>query len=336
MKERNVNYIKSIPTAKKSRILVLAEMFSIYTDEEHQMTVLDIIDYLQNQGIHTSEKTLREDIELLNCQGMDIVRVPSRPIRYFMGNRLFELPELKLLIDAVSASRFITQKKSRELARKLEREASEYQRKGLHRNIYATHRVKTSNELIYYTVDVVNEAINREKQIAFKYLEYGPDLKKIFRNDGEVYKLSPYALFWNEDFYYVVGYSEKHGDISAFRADRLYKPELLDEKSVKRSESFNLEAYSKQIFEMYDGEPVRVRLGCRNDLAKYVVDRFGDKLETKPLSSESFEVTVEVALSPTFYGWLFGFAGGIRILGPSEVITKYNEMLNSAMTAQSL
>lgn len=242
----------------------------------------------------------------------------------------------KVVIDAVSSSRFITQKKSRELAKKLTAEASEFQRKELRRNITATHRVKANNEQIYYTVDTVNEAINKGKKISFKYTEYTPELKKVFRNDGEEYTLSPYALFWNEDYYYVVGWSDKHENVSVFRADRLYKPEILKEKAVKRPDGFSLDAYSKQIFEMYDGDPVEVRLGCRNDLAKYVVDRFGDKLETKPLSSESFEVTVEVALSPTFYGWLFGFAGGIRILGPSEVIAEYNEMLNSALTAQSL
>lgn len=300
------------------------------------MTVANIIESLESEGERTNIKTLRKDIDTLQNHGFDIVRVPSRPVRYFMGSRKYELPELKLLIDAVSSSRFITQKKSRELAKKLAGEASEFQRKELRRNITATHRVKANNEQIYYTVDTVNEAINKGKKISFKYTEYTPELKKVFRNDGEEYTLSPYALFWNEDYYYVVGWSDKHENVSVFRADRLYKPEILNEKAVKRPEDFSLEAYSKQVFEMYDGEPVSVRLGCRNDLAKYVVDRFGDKLETKPLSSESFEVTVEVALSPTFYGWLFGFAGGIRILGPSEVIAEYNEMLNSALTAQSL
>lgn len=323
-------------SSPKSRLLVLAGMFINHTDENNQKTVADIIEFLKDQGVHTSVRTLRDDIEILNNHGFDIVRVPTRPVRYFMGSRIFELPELKLLIDAVSSSRFITQKKSRELAKKLTAEASEFQRKELRRNITATHRVKANNEQIYYTVDTVNEAINKGKKISFKYTEYTPELKKVFRNDGEEYTLSPYALFWNEDYYYVVGWSDKHENVSVFRADRLYKPEILNEKAVKRPEDFSLEAYSKQVFEMYDGEPVSVRLGCRNDLAKYVVDRFGDKLETKPLSSESFEVTVEVALSPTFYGWLFGFAGGIRILGPSEVIAEYNEMLNSALTAQSL
>ena len=319
-----------------SRHVLLLQMFFEHTDEGHQMTVALIMGYLESHGVSTNIKTLRRDIETLTNHGFDIVRVPSRPVRYFMGSRKYELPELKLLIDAVSSSRFITQKKSSELAKKLAGEASEYQRKELRRNIVATHRVKANNEQIYYTVDTVNEAINKGKKISFKYTEYTPELKKVFRNDGEEYTLSPYALFWNEDYYYVVGWSDKHENVSVFRADRLYKPEILKEKAVKRPDGFSLDAYSKQIFEMYDGDPVEVRLGCRNDLAKYVVDRFGDKLETKPLSSESFEVTVEVALSPTFYGWLFGFAGGIRILGPSEVIAEYNEMLNSALTAQSL
>lgn len=321
---------------KKSRHLILLDMFFEHTDENHQMTVADIIAYLESQGESTNVKTLRKDIEILQNHGFDVVRVPTRPVRYFMASRTFELPELKLLIDAVSSSRFITHKKSRELAKKLGDQASEYQRKELRRNIYATNRIKTRNEMIYYTVDTLNEAINRNRKISFKYTDYTPELKKTFRNDGEVYTLSPYALFWNEDYYYVVGWSDKHENVSVFRADRLYKPEILDEKAVKRSDDFSLEAYSKQIFEMYDGDPVEVRLGCRNDLAKYVVDRFGDKLETKPLSSETFEVTVDVSLSPTFYAWLFGFAGGIRILAPSEAVKEYNEMLQSALTAQAL
>lgn len=328
--------IKERKPVSKDRLLFLIKMLNNCTDEEHQVTVAEIVDCLEKNGFHTNLKTLRNDIELLSNNGFDIVRVPTRPVKYFMGSRKYELPELKLLIDAVSSSRFITQKKSRELAKKLTSEASEYQRKELRRNIVATHRIKPNNESVYYTVDTVNDAINQGRQIAFKYIDYTPELKKVFRNNGEVYELSPYALFWNEDYYYVVGYSKKHENVSVFRADRLYKPEILDEKAIKKPDDFNLEAYSKQIFEMYDGEPVSVRLGCRNDLAKYVVDRFGDKLETKPLSAESFEVTVDVALSPTFYGWLFGFAGGIRILGPSEVIAEYNEMLHSALTAQSL
>lgn len=320
----------------KVRILLLARLFYEHTDENHQLTVAEIIESLESEGEHVNIKTLREDIECLQNHDFDIVRVPTRPVRYFMGSRTFELPELKLLLDAVSSSRFITQKKSRELARKIGDQASEYQRKELRRNIVAMHRVKANNEQIYYTVDTVNEAINRRKKISFKYTEYTPELKKVFRNEGEVYTLSPYSLFWNEDFYYVVGWSDKHENVSVFRADRLYKPEILDEKAVKRPEGFSLETYSKQIFEMYDGEPVEVRLGCRNDLAKYVVDRFGDNLETRPLSAESFEVTVDVALSPTFYGWIFGFAGGIRILGPGEVIAEYNDMLNKSLLAQSL
>lgn len=311
-------------------------MFYEYSDEEHQLTVTDIVALLEAEGVDTNIKTLRKDIEILQNHNFDIIRVPTRPVRYFMGERAFELPELKLLIDAVCSSRFITQKKSHELAKKLSGQASRYQRKELRRNIYATNRVKASNETIYYTVDAINAAINQGKKISFKYTEYGPDLKKVFRNDEEVYELSPYALFWNEDCYYVVGYSSKHENVSVFRVDRLYNPEILNEKAVKRPENFCLEAYSKQIFEMYDGETVRVRLGCRNGLAKYVVDRFGDNLETKPLSAESFEVTVDVALSPTFYGWLFGFAGGIRILGPGEVIAEYNDMLNKSLLAQSL
>ena len=321
----------------KLRLLRLLEILQTESDEQHPISIAEITEMMKERwGLDAYRITVQKDIEALRTAGYEIETIRTTQNRYYLTSRPFELPELKLLLDAVESSKFITQKKSRELAKKLTAEASEFQRKELRRNITATHRVKANNEQIYYTVDTVNEAINKGKKISFKYTEYTPELKKVFRNDGEEYTLSPYALFWNEDYYYVVGWSDKHENVSVFRADRLYKPEILKEKAVKRPDGFSLDAYSKQIFEMYDGDPVEVRLGCRNDLAKYVVDRFGDKLETKPLSSESFEVTVEVALSPTFYGWLFGFAGGIRILGPSEVIAEYNEMLNSALTAQSL
>ncbi len=310
----------------KARLLVLLKMFYELTDKDHTMTNVEIIDYLEKENVQANLATLRDDIALLKKHGYDIRTIVSRPNRYYWGEREFELSELKLLVDAVASSRFITESKSKVLSRKLYQFSSKHQRRGIKRNIAAVKRIKTDNEEIYKIIDTVNDAINRKKKIAFQYTEYNAKAKKILRNAGEVYELSPYALFWNDDNYYVVGWSEKHNNVSVFRADRLYAVAVLPERAEKRPEGFNLEAYSKRIFEMYDGEPVAVRLKCRNDLMKYIVDRFGDDIEVKTADKDHVIVTVSVSLSPTFYGWVFQFEGGIKILSPRKAEKKISEM----------
>ena len=310
----------------KARLITLEQMFYKHTDEDHTWTNTEILEYLKEHDVPANEKTLRGDIVLLQKMGFDIVKIVSRPNRYYMRNREFSLPELKLLIDAVSSSRFITNKKSHDLGMKLADLASNNQKKELRRNVYATNRVKNSNESIYGMVDLINEAINKKRRIRFQYREYTGELKPVLRHDGEVYELSPYALFWNEDYYYVVGWSDKHNNVSSFRADRLVNPEITEEKAAKKPEDFNLDDYSRRIFEMFDGEPTLVRLECRNDFAKYIVDRFGTNLETVQTSDEYFQVEVEVSLSPTFYAWVFRFGGEIRILSPVKAVNEITEM----------
>ena len=310
----------------KSRLIVLSKMFYTRTDENHMMTNLQILDYLKEHNVPANEKTLRGDIRLLKELGFDIVTIVSRPNRYYQRSREFTLPELKLLIDAVSASRFITRKKSHDLGLKLAELASEHQKPELRRNVYATNRAKNSNESIYGMVDIINEAINNKKKIIFQYNEFDAALKPVLRNDGEIYELSPYALFWNEDYYYVVGWSDKHKNVSTFRVDRLVNPKITDEKAHRKPGGIDLDDYSRRIFEMYDGEPTLVKLECKTDLAKYIVDRFGTKVETTPTSDDYFEIEVEVSLSPTFYAWIFQFAGGIRILSPAKAVNEITEM----------
>ncbi len=281
----------------KRRLLVLLRLLYEETDEDHPLDTFQLLEYLAEHDVPANRKTLKSDIDLLIEAGLDIVTVRSRPNKYFWGDRAFEMPELKLLIDAVSSSRFVTQKKSTQLGKKLMGLASEHQRKELHRHIYATNRVKSSNEAIFYTVDTINRAITKRKKIAFRYNEYDINKKKTFRNNGEVYELSPYALFWNEDFYYVVGWSEKHGNVSVFRVDRMERPDILDGRAVKRPEGFSLSKYSKQIFEMYEGDEVEVRLECVAEQMKYVIDRFGEDVKTEriPLDPDAAGVDLDGA-----------------------------------------
>ena len=323
--------------AVKARLIILAQMFYEHTDEDNPMTGLEILEYLKEHDVPANEKTLRGDIKLLQDLGLDIVKIVSRPNLFYWGERQFELPELKLLVDAVASSRFITKKKSNALGKKLAQLTSENQRKALRRHIQATNRVKSENESIYYSVNAVNEAISRRKKIRFQYTEFGPDLKETMRGDGEIYELSPYALLWNEDFYYVVGWSDKHNNVSVFRVDRLYHPEILEEKAVKRPDGFNLDDYSTPIFDMFEGsERVTVELEVENELAKYIVDRFGTHLETKKVSEDRFAVMVEVSLSPTFYAWVFQFEGGIRILSPKEAVDNFMKMVERFTESKKL
>lgn len=317
----------------KSRMIVLAQMFYEHTDQENPMTGQEILDYLKEHDVPANEKTLRGDIRLLQNLGLDIVKIVSRPNLFYWGERQFEMPELKLLVDAVASSRFITKKKSNALGKKLAGLASENQRKDLRRHIQATNRVKTENEQIYYSVNTINEAISRRRKIRFQYTEYDGNLKEVFRNDGEIYLLSPYALLWNEDYYYVVGWSDKHENVSVFRVDRMYQPEILDEKAVKRPDDFDLDDYSMPIFDMFEGyDRVPVKLEVKNELAKYIVDRFGNKLKTQQVSDDTFTVTVEVSLSPTFYAWVFQFGGEIMILSPKSAVSAIKRMANSIIS----
>lgn len=313
----------------KKRLLLILERLYKRTDEENPISTVELIAYLAEQGYTIDRKTLASDIKLLKDMEYDIVTIKSSPNKYFWGNRTFEIPELKLLIDAVSSSRFITKKKSKELIRKLVALASENQCSELDRHIVATGRAKSDNKENYYIVDVISDAISQKKKIQFKYTEYNGKKEKVFRHNGEVYTLSPYILYWNEDYYYVVGYSDKHEDISAFRVDRLHRPIVIDETAVKKSKGFNVDDYANKIFKMYYGEEVLVELECDNTLMKYIIDRYGVDVDTKVCTEDTFIARVPVTLSPTFFGWVFQFAGKMKIKGPTSVVNTYNEMKNN-------
>jgi len=317
----------------KRRILVLTNFLYEHTDEDHQITSDELVTYLKEQGVPANKKTLKNDLDLMVESGLDIVTVSSKPNRYFWGSRQFEMPELKLLIDAVSSSRFITEKKSKELSKKLTELASVNQKKDLRRHVHAAGgRVKPKNEGIYYIVNDINEAINSHKRIAFRYFEYDGEKNRVYRNDGNEYELSPYDMIWNDDFYYVVGYSREHDNVSVFRVDRINKVEILKDRAVRRPDNYKIEDYSNRIFEMYDGEAVKVKLECKNEFMKYVIDRFGEDVDTKPKGKDHFVANVEVSLSPNFYAWIFRFEGGMKIVSPKKAVNKMREMAEKAMS----
>ena len=316
----------------KIRILYLMELLNRYSDEENPLTTNQIVQKLRElYGINVHRTTLPRDISILQEYGMDIVTVHSTQTKYFVGKRMFEEPELRLLIDAVEASRFITGKKSRQLIAKLKSLTSIYRAESLRGNMVVSDPIKPDNEKVYYIADAINDAINEERRIAFQYYEYSGAKEKVLRNGGEIYRISPYGLVWSGDYYYVVGYSRKHGKVVSFRVDRIAStPEILPESADPRPEGFDLARYAKEVFSMFDGESVPVELQCDNSLMKTIIDHFGEDVDVRPGDDASFLIRADISASPTFYGWVFGFGGKIRILGPDHIAEQYKQMVLEA------
>lgn len=311
----------------KKRLLLILELLHKKTDEDHPVSTVEIMEFLASEGITIDRKTLASDIKLLCDMDYDIVTIKSSPNKYFWGNRTFEIPELKMLIDAVSSARFITKKKSDELTMKIAGLAGEAQYENMNRHIVATGRAKSDNKKLYYIVDTISEAINQKKKIKFKYTEYNADKEKVFRHDGEVYTVSPYVLYWNEDYYYIVGYHDKREMVAAFRVDRLHNPRVTEEDAVQKPKDFSIDDYANKIFKMFDGDDAIVELECENHLMKYIIDRYGINTETERNSENTFIAKVPAALTPTFYSWVFQFAGKVRIINPEIARIQYKEML---------
>ncbi|GHU87695.1 hypothetical protein FACS1894202_02440 [Clostridia bacterium] len=319
-------------SGKKSRILYIKRFLEEHTDENHPATAGEIAAHLESSGVSGNSRTIVQDINELIESGADVVEVKGRPNRYFVGDRHFELPELKLLVDAVRASRFIPPKKSAALIEKLSAFASVHQRGELQRELYAAGRVKSGNEKAYITVDILHTAINAKRRVAFKYYEYDRHGKKTYKHKRKNYIFSPYGLIWSDDRYYAVGFSESHGKIIAFRVDRIALPELLDKPAAPAPEGFDIAVYATSVFNMYDGPETDVTLKCENDLMKSVIDRFGEDIRTEIVGEDYFTATVRAAVSPTFYGWVFSFGGRIEIAAPEEARAGYSALARKAQS----
>lgn len=317
----------------KKRLILLQKVLEKYSDEDHPLTTNQIIGLLESEyGMTVHRTTIPKDIAHLQEMGVDVQSCRTTQNKYFVGDRYFELPQLKMLIDAVASAKFISEKKSTELVEKLDGFASVYQQATIKRNIYIGSRIKADNPHLLYILDRINSAINSGKKISFKYFEYNADKQKQLRNDGNPYIFSPYVLLWNGDFYYVVGYSDKHKNVSNFRVDRIDSlPDILDIPSVPMPQDFDIANYTKEVFQMYDAPHAVVKLVCENEMMKVIIDRFGIDVATETVDDDHFEATAEVALSPNFFGWLFGFGDKIRLKGPQNVVEQYRSLLKKEL-----
>ena len=300
------------------------------TDENHPVSTPELVKIFQAEDAHASRKTVKDDIDVLIGEGFDIVTVRSTQNSFFLANRMFELPEIKLLIDAVSSSRFINREKSTALIEKLTGMVSRAQAEKIRRHLYAADRVKADNHQIYYTVDAITDAIDEGKKICFQYYEYSGDKEKLLRRDGAKYCVSPYALVWDDYHYYMLAFSDDRQIMVNYRVDRMCNTEMTQETAVPMPAGFDMDEYVQHQFRMFAGEEVEVVLECRNEMMKYIVDQFGEDVETRPASEETFFAKVSVADSPTFYGWVFPFEGKVKIAEPQEIQDKYMAMVKAA------
>ena len=309
---------------QKLKLLYLTKIFREQTDEEHMLTIAEIIKKLSAYDVSADRKTLYTDFEELRHFGLDIISQQiGRQHYYYLGAREFELPELKLLVDSVQSVKFITAQKSQKLIKKLEGLVSKYEATQLQRQVYITGRVKTMNESIYYNVDKLHAALSADAQIQFQYYQWNVKKEMELRRGGKLYQVSPWGLMWDDEYYYLVAYDSETDKIKHYRVDKMLRIQITDQKRAgkERYQSFNLPDYTKRIFGMFSGEETKVTLEADNSMAGVLIDRFGKDIMLIPQDGGRFRATVDVAISDQFLGWIVAL-GTVKIVGPEAVVKK--------------
>lgn len=328
------------PKQKQKLLYILRYLYN-KTDENHGVTVNDIIEYLDSFDIKAERKSIYDDLKTLQDFGIDICSAKSKSVEYYIASREFELYELKMLVDAVQSSKFITHKKSNELIKKLEGLSSEHNAKKLQRQVVVSNRVKTMNEKVKYNIDNVHEAINLGVKISFYYYQFevssdaSQKIVKKRRNNGEKYVVSPWAMSWDDENYYLIGYDSTADKIKHYRIDKMESVELLiNEKRDGRKlfSKFDMASYSKQVFTMYGGELVDIKLRFDNSLISVVVDKFSKNVFITVNDDGTFDVCTKVMLSPTFYGWLFSFKDKVQIISPNKAKDEFVSYLTDTVS----
>ena len=316
---------------QKLKLLYLMQMLLERSDENHPLTVQDMIDELSQHDISAERKSIYADLEALQLFGLDIVRSKGKSTGYYIASRDFELPELKLLVDSVQSSKFITHRKTLSLIKKIEGLASVYDAQLLQRQVYVRNRVKSMNESVYYNVDEISGAISRDRIIRFNYFEFDVNKQRRYRHDGKVYEISPFALMWDDENYYMLGYDPEAEKLKHYRVDKMTNIESVEtERSGKELfAGLDMSSYSKQVFGMFTGSEQTVKLRFENRLAGAVIDRFGKEVMLIPDGNEHFTVSADIAVSPQFYAWVFGFGTAVEILSPDSARQELAQLAKS-------
>lgn len=314
---------------QKQKLLYIAQYLMENTDETHAVSTPQLIEYLNSQGIKAERKSIYNDIDTLNEFGMDIIRSDEHRGGYMLASRPFELAEVKLLVDLVQSSKFITEKKSRELIGKLETLVSKHNAKAMRRQVEILGRSKAHNENIYYNVDMVHSAISQNVKIRFHYFDWDVNKNMKLRHDGAWYEVSPWKLTWDDENYYLMAFDDKTKEIRFYRVDKIVDISLT-EISREGKDNFNnidMAAFSKKTFGMFAGEEKIVRLCCENSLTGVIIDTFGTEVALRKQDDTHFIARAEVEVSPQFFGWLAGLGARVEIISPDEVREEYKTYL---------
>ena len=313
-------------TNQKFKFTYLMKIMLEKTDDEHSLTMPQIMEELEKYDVTAERKSIYTDFQDMTEKfGVEIIKEQTgRETYYHVGSREFELAEVKLLIDAIQSSKFITQTKSRELITKIKSFVSEHQAKQLQRQVYINDRVKTMNESVYYNVDEIHTAINQNKKIRFKYFKWDINTKLVPRHNGDWFIVSPWALTWDDENYYMVAFDDLDSKIKHYRVDKMMHISIEEEKRSGRDvfRNFDMAEYSKATFGMYQGQRAKVKIQFANYMCGVFIDRFGKDISFRPIDDEHSEFHVDVNVSPQFFGWIFSLGKDVKVTGPSEVVER--------------
>lgn len=320
-------------TGQKAKLLILYQLLLKKSDEDHPLTTQELIDTLAREGISAERKSIYTDMDALRKFGLDVQFQKGKSGGWFVGERDFELAELKLLVDAVQSSRFISRKKSAALIRKLEALASEPQAKQLRRQVYVDGRVKTMNEGVYYAIDKLHIAIGGNKAVTFQYFDYNVHKEKVFRREGRKYLVSPYGLIWGDENYYLVGWEHGGQSLRHYRVDKMSSLTItgMAREGDESCKKFDLADYGQRHFHMFSGRAAKIRLRCANRFVNVILDRFGQDVMLIPDGEDYFVLTVDAVVSPQFYGWLFGLGTEVELTAPDWAVREYRQTLKEAL-----
>ena len=320
---------------QKLKLLYLKKILLTRTDPDHAITLAEISAELAKYDISAERKSLYDDIEMLKVYGVDVQVKRDRQVRYYVAKHPFSLAELKLLVDAVQASKSITEPKSLELIRKIEGLGSQYQGSLLHEQVFMANRLKAANEEIFANVKTLYLAIARNHKIECRYFEWNARKQRLLRHDGRAYRISPWALTWYDENYYLIAFDSETGIIKHFRVDKMLDVRIIEEKreGERAFADFDMAVYSRQIFGMYSGEACNVRIRCDNELAGVVIDRFGQEVTILSNTDTYFEFSAKVMVSPTFFAWVLGFGGRMKIISPDSVAEELLAVAKAAIAS---
>ncbi len=318
-------------TNQKKKLPILRRILLERSDETHPLTMKELISALAAHGVTAERKSIYSDLETLRELGLDVRTARGKTVGYYVGTREFELPELKLLVDAVRASKFITERKSSSLIKKLSSLANVHDRKALNRAVFVSNRVKSGNEDIYGNVDRIHEAMEADVDITFKYFQWTADKKKELRRNGARYCVSPWSLVWDDSNYYLVGFDKTSREIRHYRVDKMLEARVEDTARVGGEEfkKYDIASYSGAVFGMFGGKAERVTLSCTNRLANVMLDRFGSNIPILKDGVDRFRITVNIVTGPIFFGWVMSFGGEVRIISPESAARELDAIAKS-------